>query len=200
MIRALKDTKITQMVSTGLYTEKGFDVPADFVDKLLDVLVTGTTEALSSVKSTANPVAMKYTKHNGDFICAAVIQFFENEDESKPGNWNYSWTFNEEDIPANAVVKTPYDNELIAFFRGTSISKFSFNAKESVYYGDTMTYILQMIKKWLDDNAMEEEENGVILDGIIQFRVVVEKGEKLYAAEPCSEIKLLIKDDAKIEK
>ena len=200
-MRALKDTKITQMVSTGLYTEKGFDVPADFVDKLLDVLVTATTDALADLKSTSYPVAFKFCKPNADFICAAVVQYFPNtDDETKPGNWNYSWSFNEEDIPDNSSIKTPYDSELISYFRGTSISKYGFNAKESAYYGDTMVYILQMIKKWLDDNASVEEENGVSLDGVIQFRVAVENGEKIFSAEPDSELKVLIKDDSKIEK
>ena len=200
-MRALKDTKITQMVSTGLYTEKGFDVPADFVPMLLDVLVTATTNALADIKSTTHPVVFKFNKPNGDFICAAMVQYFDNkDDESKPGNWNYSWTFNESDVPDNSIVKTPYDNELISYFRGTSSSKYGFNAKESVYYGDTMVYILQQVKKWLDDNASEEEENGVSLDGIIQFRVAVENGEKIYAAEPDGEIKQLVKNDAAIEK
>ena len=200
MIRALKDTKICQQVSTGLYTEIGFDVPADFVDKLLDVVVTATTEALNSLKSTSFPVVFKYQKPNKDFICAAMVQYFPNtDDETKPGNWNYSWTFNEADIPENASVHTPYDNELISFFRGTSISKYGFNAKESVYYGDVAVYILQTVKKWLDDNALESEENGASIDGIIQFRVSVENGEKIFAAEPDGEIKQLIKDDAKIE-
>ena len=199
MVRALKDTKIGSMVSTGLYTEVGFDVPVDFVDKLLNVFVTATTDALNKLKSTTTPVVMKYQKPNGDFICAAIVQYFPNEDETKPGNWNYSWTFNEEDIPSNSNIRTPYDSELIAFFRGTSIAKYGFNAKESVYYGDISIYIFQQIKKWLDDNAIESEENGVSLDGVIQFRVVVENGEKLFSAEPDSEIKILIKDDAKIE-
>lgn len=200
MIRALKDTKIGSMVSTGLYTEIGFDVPVDFVDKLVNVLVTATTEALNDLKNMTTPVAMRYQKPNKDFICAAIVQYFPNkDDETKPGNWNYSWTFNEEDVPENSRIVTPYDSELISYFRGTSISKYGFNAKESVYYGDISIYILQQVKKWLDDNALESEENGVSLDGVIQFRVAVENGEKVFSAEPDGEIKQIIKDDAKIE-
>ena len=199
MIRALNDTKVCQMVSTGLYSEKGFDVPASFIDKLLDVTVCATTEALADLKSKDYPVVFKYAKPNGDFICAAIVQFFPNEDKTKPGNWNYSWTFDEKDIEGMDHVKDPYDNSLISYFRGASISKYGFDAKESVYYGDTTCYLLQCIKKWLDDNADEAEENGVSLDGVIQFRVAVEKGEKVFSAEVDGEIKQQIKDDSKIE-
>lgn len=199
-ITQLNDSKIPQMVSTGLYTEQLFDIRPDMVHMILDILVSGTTEALNSIKSTDYPVALKFCKSNGDFIAAAIVEFFPNEDTTKPGNWNYSWTFDKDDMPKNAIVETPYSSQLLTFFRGSSISKFGFDAKKSEYYGDTMIYVLQMIKKWLDENAAADEEVGVALDGIIQFRVAVENGEKVFSAEPDGEIKQLIKDDAKIEK
>ena len=199
MIRALSDTKVCQMVSTGLYSEKGFDVPAAFVPKLLDVTVVATTDALKDIKSKDYPVAFKYCKPNGDFICAGIVKFFPNEDKDNPGNWNYTWTFDEKDLEGIDHVRDPYDSALNSYFRGASISKYGFDAKESVYYGDVACYLFQCIKKWLDDNAVEGEENGVALDGIIQFRVAVEEGEKVMSAEPDSEIKVLIKDDSQLE-
>lgn len=199
MIRDLKETKICQMVSTGLYSEKGFDVPAALVDKIVDIAVSGVTQALNDLKSKENPVAFKFSKPNGDFICAAFVQFFPNEDKSKPGNWNYSWTFDEEDIKDIKNVRDSYDNSLIAYFRGTGVTKYGMRADQSEYYGDVFSYLFQCIKKWLDDNASEEEENGAKLDGVIQFRVAVEKGEKCFSIEPDGEIKQGIKSDIDIE-
>ena len=62
-----------------------------------------------------------------------------------------------------------------------------------------MCYLMQMIKKWLDDNADESDTNGVELPGVIQFRVAVENGEKVFSAEPDGEIKQMVKDDKAIE-
>lgn len=199
MVKAFNDTKIPSMVTTGLYTEKAFDVSADMAEKLLDVMVYAVTDALNDIKSLDTPVAFRFAKQNGDFLAAAVVQFFPNEDKSKPGNWNYSWTFDEEDVPTNALIKTLYDSSLISYFRGASVTKYGFDVYKSEYFGDTMCYLIQMIKKWLDDNADESEEVGVALDGVIQFRVAVEKGGKVFSAEPDSEIKLMIKDDKAIE-
>lgn len=199
MIKSFNDTKIPSMVTTGLYSEKAFDVSADMAEKLLDVMVYAVTDALNDIKSLETPVAFRFAKQNGDFIGAAVVQFFPNEDKTKPGNWNYSWTFTEVDVPTNAQIKTLYDSDLISYFRGASISKYGFDVHKSEYFGDTMCYLLQMIKKWLDDNASEAEEQGVALDGVIQFRVAVENGEKVFSAEPDGEIKQLIKDDKAIE-
>ena len=51
-----------------------------------------------------------------------------------------------------------------------------------------------------NENASEKEEVGVELDGVFQARVAVEDGKKVFAIEPAGEIKVLIKDDASIEK
>lgn len=195
----LKDSQIPQLVSTGLFKERYIDIAPNLTPMLVDVLVSAVTDALADLKSQDIPVAFKFCKNNGDFIAAAIVQFFPNEDKNNPGNWNYSWTFDEDDIPDNASIKTPYDNALISYFRGTSISKYGFSAKLAEYYGDTMNYVLLVIKKWLDENATEGEEQCVKLDGIIQFRVAVENGEKVFSAEPDGEIKQIIKSDKDIE-
>lgn len=198
-IRALKETTIPQNVSTGLYTEKELDVPVELVDKMLDVLVCSVTEILSDFKNVNTPVAFVFRKPNDDFIAAAIIRFFPNEDKSKPGNWNYVWTFNEEDIPKDAKILSMYDMSLISYFTGNAISKYGFFAEQSEHYGITFCYLLQCIKKWLDDNASETEENAVEVPGLIQFRVAVENGEKVMAAEVDGELKVLAKGDSKIE-
>ena len=88
---------------------------------------------------------------------------------------------------------------MATFFRSVAHTKHSmgFDSVESM--GDIFRYLLKTIVKWLDDNAADGEENGVSLDGVIQFRVAVENGEKVMSAEPDGEIKQLIKDDAAIE-
>jgi hypothetical protein len=65
---------------------------------------------------------------------------------------------------------------------------------------DCLIYALTTLKKWLDENAKENVEVSVELDGFFQARVAVENGEKVFAIEPDGEIKNLIKDDAAIEK
>lgn len=195
----LKESQIPQSVSTGLFKEKLIDIAPNMTEMLIDVLVSAVTQALADLKSTDIPVAFKFCKSNGDFIAGAVVQYFPNEDKSNPGNWNYSWTFDESDIPENASIKTPYDSAVASYFRGSSLSKYGFHAPQAEYYGDTMSYILSVIKKWLDENASADEEQCVKVDGIIQFRVAIEDGEKVFSAEPDGEIKQIIKSDKDIE-
>lgn len=199
MIKALKDTRVPDMVRGSINQDMNYNIPANMVEGLLNVLVMGTTNALAQLKSKDWPVAFVFRKPNEDFIACAIVQFFPNEDPKKPGNWNYSWSFYEDDLPKNANVKTIYDGPMLTFFKSASVNKYKYELKEPQYYGDILCYILMTVKKWLDENATEGEEQGVKIDGVIQFRVAIENGEKVFSAEPEGEIKQIIKDDSAIE-
>jgi hypothetical protein len=54
--------------------------------------------------------------------------------------------------------------------------------------------------KWLDENAKMDEEVTIEQDGVFQARVGIEAGQKVFSLEPAGEIKMLIKDDASVEK
>ena len=196
----LMETNIPQNYCSGLYNEKGYDLAQEHTDKILDITINGVTSCLADIKSTEYPVAFVFEENNGEFIAGAVVQYFKNEDDaSKPGNWSYVWTFCKEDVPSNARIIKASDNEIAPYFRGCGQSKYGIGFRDVSGINELTRYILKMISKWLDDNASDVEEVGVILDGVIQARVAVEDGEKVKSIEPIGEIKVLIKDDAAIE-
>lgn len=198
-LQQLKDTKIPKIYQTGLYSEKSMDLSWEHTDKMLSTMVAGVTEYLSSIKSKDYPVAFAFRESNDEFIAAAVVEFHEGN-KGEVGNWSYSWTFYEDDIPSNARIENPYKAEIVQYFRNIAINKYSMIFDQPDYPGIMFSYLLSVIKKYLNDNASESEEWGVKLDGVIQFRVAVEDGEKVLSAEVDGEIKQLIKDDAAIEK
>lgn len=200
-VTQLKDTPIPKNYSTGLYHEKGYDLAADHTNKVLEVLVLGVTECLASLKSKEYPVAYTFTESNGEFIAAAIVQYFANEDDpTKPGNWNYSWTFDKEDLPEGNFREIPSnDIDRLSFFRAVGMTKYGMVFEQPDYAGDLFRYLLTVIKNYLNDNASEAEEKAVKYDGLIQFRVAVEDGEKVMSIEVDGEVKQIIKDDAAIE-
>jgi hypothetical protein len=195
---ALKDTKIPNIYQTGLYNEKQMNVSWEHTDKVLTALVLGTTECLSQVKSKEFPVAFEFKESNDEFVCAAVVQFFDGK-KGAIGNWNYTWTFNEDDIPDKARKISVYDSQYISFFRTAAFNKYGMIFDQPDYASIMFSYLLNVIKRFLDENANENEEWGVKLDGVIQFRVAVENGKKVFGVEVDPEVKQLIKDDAAIE-
>lgn len=200
-VTQLKDTAIPKNYSTGLYHEKGYDVAADHTNKVLEVMVLGVTECLASVKSTQYPVVYSFVEKNGEFIAAAMVQYFPNEDDaSKPGNWNYAWTFDKEDLPEGEYRNIDSsDIDHLSYFRAVGMTKYGMVFDQPDYAGDLFRYLLTVIKNYLNDNASEAEEKSVKYDGLIQFRVAVEDGEKVMSIEVDGEVKQIIKDDAAIE-
>lgn len=196
----LFETTLPMNYSKGLYEEKNYDLAAEHTDKIIDVLFTGTAEALNNNKSKDKPTAFVFDRVDGTIIAAAIVQYFPNEDESKPGNWNMVWTFDPSDIPDNSL-KLSLENSLThSYFRSIAGDKYSMNFKNPSCLVDLMVYALEQIRKWLDENAAEDKEVSVEQDAVFQARVAVENGEKVFALEPAGEIKMLIKDDAAIEK
>lgn len=199
-------TTIPQVYSNGLYREIGFDFPAEHTDKVLTTVVYGITNALANIKNKETPVAFVIKDANDEFLITAFVEYFANEDDpTKPGNWNYSWSFDESDIPENAKICSLYDGQYSAFFMNVSASKFNMGFQKLEYFGDMSRYLFKVIKKWLQDNAGKADENGTAIDGVelpgvIQFRDAVENDDIVMSAEPDGEVKQLIKDDAAIEK
>lgn len=196
----LFETSLPQMYSKALFEEKCFDLAQEHTDKIFDTIFTGSAELLGSVKSLERPTVFELREINGKLIAASVLRYFKNEtDESKPGNFSLVWTFNEEDIPENAL-KISLDNaQAHPYFIAVSGKKYGMKFKDVSCLVNTLTYAMVQLKKWLDENAKENKVVSVELDGVFQARVEVQDGVKVFAIEPDGEIKNIIKDDKAIE-
>ena len=110
------------------------------------------------------------------------------------------WTFNESDIPENTLRISLKNPDTHSYFRAIAGQKYGMKFKDPSCLITTMTYLIEQIRKWLDENAEDGKVISVECEPIFQARVEVENGEKLFALEADGEIKQLIKDDASIEK
>ena len=196
----LYDTNLPNNYARGLYDEKGMNLAPEHTDKIADVTFTATAMLLNGSKNKDNPVALKFEREDGSMVAAAIIQYFENNDSDNPGNWNLVFTFDEADIPKNTNVLTLMNPMVHPFFRSIAGDKYHFTFKTANNIVELPTYFMEQLRKWLDENTKEGEEASVELDGVFQARGAVEGGEKIFSIEPAGEIKMLIKDDASIEK
>lgn len=196
----LFDTNLPALYSKYLFEEKKADLSADHTDKMADVLFTGIANILKQAKSIEKPACFMITKIDGSLILAAIIQYFENEDKDMSGNWSLVYTFNEADIPENALKINLNDVNTHSYFRAVAAEKYGMRFDDPDAVVDCMEVFAIQLKHWLDINAKEGAETTVELEGIFEARSAVEGGEKVFALTPGSEIKVLIKDDSAIEK
>jgi hypothetical protein len=196
----LYDTQLPANWSKGLFEEKCMDLAPEHMDKIFDTLVTGVANLLNNAKSMDKPTAYVVRKVEGPFVVGCVVQFFENDDKTNPGNWNMTWTFNENDIPENASVIGIDNAQTHSYFRSVAGQKYGMIFESESSLVTLLIYAFEQLKKWLDENAKEDQEVSIEVEGLFQARVGVEGGEKVFAMEADGEIKNLIKDDAAIEK
>lgn len=201
MRKKIYDTSLPSNWVKRLFEEFMFDVREEHFDKVLNVVFSGTAGLLNGAKAGVDkPIAMVFRKINKDFIAAAIVEYFANEDPKIPGNFSMTWTFYEEDIPANAEI-VDFDNKSVfQYYIGFAGSKYGMDFERESYITILATTILEESKKWLDENVKESDITEVEVPGVCLFRAAVDNGEKVFAIEPEGEIKALIKNDAVIEK
>ena len=197
----LYETNLPNNYCTGLLNEKDMILGTEHTDKIADILFTSAALSLNGNKDKNQPVALRFDRNDGSMVAAAVVQFFENtDDKDQPGNWNLVFTFDESDIPDNTKVFNISNPMIQVFFRATAGDKYRIVYKTPQDIIELNTYFFEMLHKWLDENAKEGEVVSVEAEGIFEARVAIEGGEKVFSIEPAGEIKMLIKDDASIEK
>ena len=195
------DTSMPKSWSEEMMYEFEWDLRPEFLPKILECIFIATSEVLSSAKLIDKPVALVYRKANKEVVAAAIVQFFPNdEDPTKPGNWSLVWTFDEKDIPENAQIIEGTDPNVYVYFRAVAGSRFSFEYDALDVINVLNIASIGAVKKWLDENAKENDIICVEIENVFQARVAVEGGVKIFAIEPAGEVKMLIKDDAAIEK
>lgn len=196
----LFETNLPANYSRMLFEEKCLDLSPNHMDKMFDVIFTGVANLLNQSKSKEKATAFTFKKIDGSLVAAAIVQYFPNSDTSNPGNWSLVWTFDQNDIPTDALVIDFSDTQTHSYFRAVAGEKYGMRFEDQAALTDCLTSALIQLKKWLDENAKDGAETMIELDGFFQARVTVENGEKVFALEPNGEIKNLIKDDAAIEK
>ena len=196
----LYETSLPANFSKVLFDEKNLDLAPEHMDKINDVIFTGVANILKAAKSMEKPVAYTFRGMAKNFIAGAVVQYFPGEDAKTPGNWSLVWTFDEKDIPDNALQIDFSNAESHTYFRAAAGEKYGMGFKSVDMLVNTLLTAIEQIKKWLDENAKEGSEVSVEQEGVFQARVAIEGGEKVFAIEADGEIKNLIKDDTAIEK
>ena len=196
----LFETSLPNNYSTRLLNEQNYDIGADHIDKIFETAFNGVSGVLNSIKTNDKPAVFTMNKLDGSFVVAAIVKYYDNKDEDHPGNWSLVWTFNQEDVPEDAVIVQLSNSQCHPYFRSFAGDKWGMTFEDSGCLINVIIYAFDSLKKWLDENAKQGEVTVIEQEGVFQARVAVENGEKVFAIEPMGEIKNLIKDDAAIEK
>lgn len=196
----LAETSIPSTFSSEYETMVGPEVEPTEVLAIFRSLFAATSDYFRESKKKGQKAALKFVDSAGNFIMAGIVEYNKNEEEGQD-NWNYYFTFNEEDIkdvsPANMC-----DSNEMRFHAALAnrLLEFSLRVNESAYIAPMITMAARSLSSWLDQNAVPGEEVTLEDEGYFIASVTVEDNEPVKSLLPDSEMKVIIKDDAATEK
>ena len=196
----LSESSMPQNYSRGLIEDKQYDIAPDHTGKFGYILFHGVASILAANKDKNKPVAFVLDRLDGKVVAVAILQYFDNNDKNSPGNWNLVWSFDENDIPADAKKIYLKDPNSHPYFITVAANRYNMEFKNEPAIINLLTYFMETLYKWLDENAKVDEEVVIEQEGVFQARVGIENGEKAFSVEPMGEVKMIVKDDAAIEK
>ena len=199
MIKNIYDTKLPITWSDRCNNEFNYSVAEAHFDKVCFIIFKAVAGLLSNAKNKSNPTTF-IVDYLGKEIASATVEYFADENDAANGSWAMSWSFDPEDIPANATKIYLTNADCHPYFNGAGSAKYGMTFASS---GDLIAVVsctLEEIKKYLDENAKEGDIVGIEMPEVFQARVTVENGVKVFSLEAAGEIKMDIKDDSSIEK
>lgn len=196
----LMDTSIPKTYSTEYETMVGPEVSPTEVEVIFKAIPAATADFMSSVKKKNQKSALVFVDAGGNFVMAAIVKYTKNEEDGQD-NWNYYYTFNEEDIK-DVPATNKYDSNNMHFHAAVSKRLFERNVRvnEAAYISPMISMAATSISSFLEQNVKPGEEVTVEVDGYFVASVKVEDDEPVKAIFPDGEMKRIIKDDAQTEK
>lgn len=197
----LNKTSIPEEMKIKMRTEANYDWDPNDTEDMYKILFVSMSKFLGLMKSKENgSVALVINDYKGNLLMAAIVRYIPNEDNpSMPGNWNLSYTLDQDDLKDVAVKLYSED---IAFHRVMADV-----ARELCNFGFISTMFIEDVTKWcvrillevLDKNCTEDDEIDIEQEDLFIARVGVEDGVKIMSIEPGAKTKQLIKGDAALE-
>ena len=200
----IKKTSLPEMYSQGLLNEHQKKFPVGEEYKIFDVVFNGITKVLGMSKNEEHPVVFRIERLDSSLVFAGCVQYVASKDKKNPGSWNLSWLFNEDDIPNSSdavpVVFRITDPQVQNYFKTYAVDKYGilFNSVENLV--TLITYAGICLRNWLDENAKEDEEISIELDGVFKATVNVDNKEKVFGLEVFGETAAKAKEDTAVEK
>lgn len=183
---------------TQVFNNNGWDWDPSDTNKIFHMMVMSISECLALTKSKDNKSAVAIKDLKGNLLLAGVVSYVPNENEDMPGNWNYVFTVDEEDIKEANVIDSG-DTKFQKVFATTAYNLYHLEFFGGIYIQTALEAAVNTLVQWLDVNASETEEVEVEEQGYFLASVVVEGGEKIISIVPDGAMKRIVKDDTALE-
>jgi hypothetical protein len=172
--------------------------------RILKSFFAATSLFLSKAKvaKDSEAVALVLLDLTGNFKFAAIVKYNVNkENPDEPGNWDYSFTLNEEDLAEVGASRTVKkflfsDVSFHSMFDKVAydLQSIQFEQERSIY--DACCLCIDTLYQILDNEAVEGQTVDLEIPGYFMASVETTGDNKTFAIVPDGHMKNIIKDDA----
>jgi len=190
------------------------DIPMNFTNKLnakelvweptdsadfFKVLLISISDFLKRKKQKGQEVGFSIQDLDGKFKLGAKVGYEEPSPDETTGNWEYSFTFVEEDMKSCNIIYDIGDAGFQHLFIQDAYQeqRMRFDNYQQVYGG--ILDAAECLFEFLDQNASETAEVELELEGYFVAGVTIKDGEKDMSLTPSGAMKTLVKGDGSTE-
>lgn len=200
--KLMEETNMVQQFVVNANAEAYSFADPDVAEGIFRGFFTAVSTYLSRNK-VADPeqaVALVLTDVSGKFMFAGIVQYTANENPDEPGNWNYTMTFNEDDLNAisnkRALKKLLFgDMAFSKVFKDVCYDVGPIEFYKETYFYDAYLILVNTVKGTLDGEAKDGEVVDIEMPGYFVASVEVKNGEKVISITPDGAMKEIIKAD-----
>ena len=200
------ESQFPMMYSKALLFEKNYDLGEEHTKFVFEFSLVAIAKILNYIRKTKEkddhkPVSFVISDIAKRFIAGAYITYVEGSDKNDPGNWQLSFTLNEEDMPKEGLAINLTDELTGPYIMAAALETCGLELKYADAGAVLITTLFEVLKKYLTENAKADQEVSIEEDNLFVASVTVDgSGNKVMTFEPSGDIKAMIKDDSSIEK
>ena len=179
-----------------ILNEKQYTFSANYTDKVVDILFSGSALLLKDIATTSQPAAVVIQDLKGEDVFAIIRKYIPGEEDSVAGSWRFIVSFDKNDYkePETKVVKIT-DSMATVYYFNYALQKYGMRYHATEYLCVMLVDLSIVLSDFLSDNAGKATDNDpfiIKLDKVADL-IVDSKGKK--AIEISAEVKENIKDD-----
>lgn len=196
----LGETSLPQQFATEYETTVGPHVIPEDVITAFKAVHAATADFLADVKRKNQKVCLNFVDAANNFIMAAIVKYNKNEEEGQD-NWNYYFTFNEDDIKDVPAVNRHNSNETPFHSKVTNrLYELGLRITDATYISPLISMTAKSLSLFLDQNVKPGEEVILEEDGYFVASVKIEDDQPVKSLIPGSDMKIIIKQDDATQK
>lgn len=174
--------------------------PAQFIDKLSEILLLGMADYAKTLRNKDKAVAVAIDNEAGQIDMWLKLEWMPGTEDDPDGSWNPTWGFGAEaeELGDATIYRCSNNTDLITATKNRGAAR-RIEFPEPLHIITAFRCFAKTLKAWLDTNAKVEEEVALVHDNYFKASVNVINDEKVFTFSSEEELTNIMKGDGSLQ-